>query len=109
MCRAAADGTTQEAGPRVLARQQGRRPERHGSSMGGGGAHQHVAGVAVSQREAGVGNQVREAVGAAQQALLGVVVKAALGLGDGGLEGQRGGGALLVLQQQEARRAGRAG
>ena len=34
--------------------------------------HEHIAGVAVAQRKAGVGNQVGQAVSAAQQALLGV-------------------------------------
>ncbi len=37
-----------------------------------GATHEHIAGVAVAQRKAGVGNQVGQAVSAAQQALLGV-------------------------------------
>lgn len=55
--------------------------------------------MAVAQRQAGVGNQVGQAVGAAQQALLGIVVEPALSLLDGGLEGQGRGGVSLVLQR----------
>ena len=75
----------------------------------GGGTHQDIAGVAVAQREAGVGDQVRQALVAAQQALLRVVVEAALGLLDGGLQRQGGRGAGLVLQAGTRRGAGREG
>jgi hypothetical protein len=47
--------------------------------------------MAVAQGKARVGDQVWQAVVAAQQALLRVVVKAALGLGNGGVESQCGG------------------
>jgi hypothetical protein len=40
-----------------------------------GATHEDIAGVAVAQRKAGVGNQVGQAVSAAQQALLGVPVE----------------------------------
>jgi hypothetical protein len=61
------------------------------------GRDQRLAGVAVAQREARVGDEVRQAVGAAEEAGLGVVGKALVGAVDGGLEGEGGGRALLVL------------
>lgn len=59
--------------------------------------HKDLAGVAVAQRQSGVRDQVRQAVGAAQQARLGVVGKARLGALHGGLEGQSGRAVGVVL------------
>lgn len=53
--------------------------------------------MAVFEGEAGVGDQVRQAISAAQQALLGIVVESALSLLDGGLQCKSGSRAGLVL------------
>mmetsp|Transcript_17847 Transcript_17847/g.46455 ORF Transcript_17847/g.46455 Transcript_17847/m.46455 type:complete len:275 (+) Transcript_17847:76-900(+) len=63
------------------------------------GGDEHLAGVAVLERQAGVGDQVRQPVGAAQHALVRVVRKALVGAVDGGLQGQGRGGARLELLQ----------
>ena len=58
---------------------------------------QRLPRVAVPEGEPRVGDEVRQAVGAAEEARLGVVGEALVGAVDGGLEGQGRGGALLVL------------
>ena len=57
--------------------------------------------MAVTDGQAGVGNKVGEAVGAAEGALGGVVIEALVGPVNGGLQGEGGGGASLVLQEGE--------
>lgn len=58
------------------------------------GTHEHIAGVAVAQRQAGVGNQVGQAVSAAQQALLGIPVGK-------GMQGEAGEGWVEFKAQRE--------
>lgn len=65
--------------------------------------HEDLASVAELEGQAGVGDQVGQAVGTAQQTSLGVVAEAGLGALDGGLQGQGGRGLSVVL------RAGREG
>lgn len=65
----------------------------------GGGAHEDLAGVAVAERKAGVGDEVWQAVSAAEDAGLGVVGEALVGALDGGVERKRRGAALLVLRE----------
>jgi hypothetical protein len=60
--------------------------------------HEHLAGVAVAQGKTRVGDQVGQAVGAAQQTSLAVVGEALLSALNGGLQGQGGGRASLVLR-----------
>ncbi len=60
--------------------------------------HEDLAGVVVAERQAGVGDQVGQAVVAAQQTGLGVVGKAVLGALNGGLQRQGGRRASLVLR-----------
>ena len=62
------------------------------------GAHEDFAGVAVTERKAGVRDQVRVAIRAAEQAGAGVVGKPLLRALPGGLERQGWGGAGLVLR-----------
>ena len=59
--------------------------------------------MAVAERKAGVSNEVGQAVSAAQQALLGVLLKASMGLVNGGLKGQGRGRVGLVLQATKLR------
>jgi len=61
------------------------------------GAHKDLAGVAVAQRQPRVGDQVRQAVVAAQQALLAIVGKALLRTLDGRRQRQRGCARGVVL------------
>ena len=56
--------------------------------------------MAVAEREARVGNQVGQPVRPAQQAGLAVVGEPLLRAVDGGLEGEGGGGAVLVLKTE---------
>jgi hypothetical protein len=65
--------------------------------------HKDIPCVSVAEGKSRVSNEVREAVSAAQQALLAVVVEALLGLLDGGLEGEGRGRAGLVLQRGRVR------
>ena len=62
------------------------------------GGAEDLGAVAVAQGQAGVGDQVREAVRAAQEAGLGVLLEARVRLVDRGLEGEGGGRAGLVLR-----------
>jgi hypothetical protein len=66
--------------------------------------YQGLAGVAVSQGKARVGDEVGKAVSAAQQASLAVVGEPLLGALNGGLQGQRRSAALLVLHTSTNRR-----
>ncbi len=61
-------------------------------------AHENFAGVAVAERQAGVGDEVREAIGAAQQATAPIVCKPLLCALLGGLQCQGWRAALLVLR-----------
>jgi len=63
------------------------------------GAHEDFAGVAVAKRKAGVRDQVRVAISAAEQAGAGVVGKPLLRALPGGLKRQGWGGAGLILRQ----------
>ena len=61
--------------------------------------YEHFAGVAVAEREAGVRDQVRVAIGAAQQACAGIVGEPLLRALPGGLEREGWGGAGLILRE----------
>lgn len=71
-----------------------------GRSEGSKRAHEDFAGVAVSQCEAGVGDEVGQALAAAQDTRLGVRVKALVGALHGCLKSKCRSRALLVLHAQ---------
>ncbi len=68
--------------------------------------HEDLAGVAILQRQAGVRDQVGQAVLAAQQTSLRVVGEAVLGALNGRRQRQSGGRALLVLRAGGVGRGG---
>jgi hypothetical protein len=57
-----------------------------------------ITGMAITEGQTWVGDEMGEAISAAEETLLGVVVESSLGLLDGGLQGEGWGRAFLILQ-----------